>query len=322
MAQSPFVIQPRLTAITLAYRNTRLIADLVLPRVPVESPAFKYSLFTKEDAFTVPDTKVGPKSATNEIDWSASELSSATQDYGLEDSIPYFDVAAAQAAQLAQGVTPIDPFARSTELISDLVALDRENRVASIVFALATYPAANRQTLAGTSQWSDRVNSDPVNAILAAMDIPLVRPNRMVIGRAAWSQLRQHPKIVAAVFPAGGNASAGGTVSQEAVASLFELDQLIVGEGFINTAKKGQTGIFSRLWGKHAALLYTDSRVTGPTGGLTFGLTAQWGQRVAGTIENDPDVGLRGGTRVRVGEAVKELVIASDVGYFFQNAVA
>jgi hypothetical protein len=321
MPQSPFVIQPMLTAITLAYRNQRLIADIVLPRIPVASPAFKWSQFTKEDAFTVPDTKIGPKSDTNEIDWTATETASATQDYGLEDSIPYFDILASQAAQLTQGVTPIDPLARSTELLSDLVALDRENRVAGLVFALGTYPAANRSTLSGTSQWSDRANSDPVNAILAAMDGLIVRPNKLVLGRTTWTQLRQHPKVIAAVFPLGGNAAPGGTASQQAVGDLFELE-LTVGEGFINTAKKGQTGVFSRLWGKHAALLYQDPRVTGPTGGLTFGYTAQWGQRIAGTIENDPDVGLRGGTRVRVGEAVKEIISASDVGFFFQNAVA
>src|SRR5258705_9190403 len=118
MSQAPFVVQPRLTAIALAYRNVRFIADSVLPRVPVDSQTFKYSTFTKEDAFTVPDTKVGPKSRVNEIDWTANESTAATQDYALEDAIPYFDVQAAQAAQAAQGVTPIDPEARSTELIS------------------------------------------------------------------------------------------------------------------------------------------------------------------------------------------------------------
>ena len=34
------------------------------------------------------------------------------------------------------------------------------------------------------------------------------------------------------------------------------------------------------------------------------------------------DVGLQGGVRIRTGERVKELVIAKDVGYFIQNAVA
>jgi hypothetical protein len=36
----------------------------------------------------------------------------------------------------------------------------------------------------------------------------------------------------------------------------------------------------------------------------------------------EPKVGLRGAQRVRVGESVNELIVASDVGYFFQNIVA
>jgi hypothetical protein len=322
MPQAPFVIQPRLTAITLAYRNLLLIADQVLPRMPVDSESFKWSQYTKEDGYTIPDTKVGRKSSVNEIDWSGTEQTASTQDYGLEDLIPYFDVRAAEAAMATQGVKPIDPEARSTQLLSDLIALDRENRVATLVFGSGNYPAANKATLSGTSQWSDRTNSDPINAILAAMDAMIVRPNTAVFGRATWTQLRQHPKVVAAVFTMGGNAAAGGVASRQAVADLLEVNQLIIGEAYVNTAKKGQTGSFSRLWGKHAAFLYLDPAVQGPDGGLTFGFTAQWGQRIAGTVMNDSSVGLRGGTRVRVGEAVKEVIAASDTGYLFTNAVA
>ena len=322
MSQAPFVIQPRLTAIALAYRNLRYIADIVLPRVNVDSPTFKYSTFTKEDAFTVPDTKVGPKSRVNEIDWTASESTSQCQDYALEDAVPYFDLQAAQAAQAAQGVTPIDPETRSTELISDLIGLDRENRAAALVFNLASYATANKATLVGTSQWSDYTNSDPVTAVLNAFDSMLTRPNVGVFGRAVYTKLRSHPKVVAAVFSRGGNAAQGGLASRQAIADLFELDQVVVGESFLNTAKKGQVATFGQVWGKHAAFLYLNPQVQGPQGGVTFGVTAQWGSRIAGTIGSDPTIGMRGGTRVRVGEAVKELVLASDAGYFFQSAVA
>src|SRR6267378_1989142 len=194
MSQAPFIVQPRLTALALAYRNLRAIADFVLPRVPVDSQTFKYTTFTKEDAFTIPDTKVGPKSRVNEIDWTATEATAITQDYALEDAIPYFDVQAAQAAQTIQGVTPVDPEQRSTELITDLIALERETRVANLVFNLAAYPAANKATLTGTGQWSD-VTSDPVTSILTALDTMIARPNIAVFGRAVYTKLRMHPKV-------------------------------------------------------------------------------------------------------------------------------
>lgn len=321
--KAPFVVQQNLTAITLAYRNASLIADLVLPRYPVATKTFKYTSLTKEDGFTIPDTRVGRKSQVNEIDWTATESSASCADYGLEDAIPSEDIAAAQAAPDVFGVRPVDPMARSTELLTDLIALDREQRVANLVFAAGTYPAGNKATLSGTGQWSDYTNSDPLTAILTAFDTMMVRPNKLVLGQAVWTKLRMHPKITAAAFPAGGNAGTAPTVvARQAIAELLEIDEIIIGQSWVNTAKKGQTASIARLWGKSALAYYQAPVPTGPEGGLTFGLTAEWNTRVSGTIDNDPDVGLRGGTRVRVGESVKELVLASDVAYLWSAAVA
>ena len=75
------------------------------------------------------------------------------------------------------------------------------------------------------------------------------------------------------------------------------------------------------MWGKHAALLHLNP-IAGIRGnGITFGYTAEFGSRVAGSIP-EPKVGLRGAQRVRAGESVNEIISASDVGYFFQNCVA
>lgn len=319
MAQAPFVVQPHLTAIALAYRNQKLIADSVLPRVPVLSELFKWSKYQKEEGFTVPDTRVGRKSATNQIDWHATEQTASTKDYGLEIPIPNKDIKDAKSVQATQGVMPIDPVMRSTELLTDLIALDREVRTANLVFNAASYPSANKTTLSGTSQWSDYSNSNPVDAMLRAMDTMIVRPNKIVLGRAVWTIIRQHPKLVNAFYGVVANA---GTIATNYLAEILEVDEVIVGEGFVNTAKKGQSPNLVRVWGKHCAMLYQPPVIESAEGTLCFGFTGQWGQRVAGTIDNDPDIGLYGGTRVRVGESVAEVVAASDVGYFFQNAVA
>lgn len=323
MTQAAFVIQPRLTAVALTYRNLDLVADALMPRLRVDSPTFKWSKYTLADGFTIPDTRVGRKSATNQIDWTATESSDSVVDYGLEDVIPQFDILAAQASMSTQGVMPIDPEMRTAQLLEDLVQLDRENRVATLLTTLGTYPSANRTTLSGTSQWSDFTNSDPVQAILTALDVPMMRPNVLWMGQSVWTKFRSHPKVTAAIVAMGGNAAVGGSVvSREAVAALFELDEVIVGKSFLNSAKPGQTASLSRTWGKHAGLMYRSPNLLSATGSITFGFTAQWGDKVAGEIANAPNVGLRGGKVIRVGESVKEVVAANDVAYFFQNAVA
>ncbi len=308
MAIRPFPINAQLTAIALAYRNNdiALIADDVLPLTPV-AQEFKWLKYDLAQGFTVPDAKVGRKSAPNEVDFQATEQQDKVVDYGLDDLVPNEDIQADN-----QGV---DPMGTATMYLSNLVQLAREQRVAGLVFNASSH--ANNVTLSGTGQWSDQVNSDPVAAIGDALDIPVMRPNIGVLGQVTWTKLRRHPKLVQAIK---GTAQGAGMVSREEFAEFFELQALYVGAGFANTAKKGQTVSLSRVWGKHAAFIYRD-RAAGPQAGVTFGFTGAWGGKIAGNID-EPKIGLTGSQRVRVGERVKEIVCATDISYYFQNAVA
>lgn len=313
---APFPISPVLSSIAVGYRNQKLIADQVLPRLPVGSQSFKYMQFSTAEAFTVPNTRVGRRGKPSNVEFTGTETPSATDDYGLDDAIPNSDIEIA-AAQRALGVSAMDPEALATMRISDLIALDREIRAANLVFNASTYDATRQVTLSGTSQFSDKSNSDPIGVIAAGCDATLVRPNIAVMGRAAWTTTRSHPKLVNAIT---GGTLQNGLITRQQFCDLFELDELIVGEGFVNTAKRGQAPSLSRVWGKHIALLYRDNQAFSSVsdGRISFGVTAQWGSRIAGTIP-DPDVGLRGGYKVRVGESVKELITAPSVGYFIQN---
>lgn len=313
----PFPVQQELTQIALAYRNQSFIADMVMPRTPVPFREFKWLQFTREDLFNVPNTIVGRKGVPAEVEFGATEVASFVRDYGLDDLVPQEDLLSAPGSY--------NPLGRAVEGITELIALDREVRVANLLTTAGTYAAGNSATLSGTSQWSDYTNADPYTAIMSALEGLLVRPNTMVIGRQAWNRLRVHPRITAAVYPNGGqmaNTNRVGTpASVQAVADLLELSNIYVGDSWRNTAAKGQTASMARVWGKHAAFLHLNP-VAGIRGeAITFGYTAQFGTRVAGSIP-EPNVGLRGAQRVRVGESVREVVCANDVGYLFLNAVA
>lgn len=309
MSKGPFPIQPHLTAIAIAYRNSRLIADDVLPRVPVGKQEFKYSKYELADAFTQVDDAVGRKSQPNQVAWSATEVTDSTKDHALDDPVPQVDIDNAAPGQ--------DPLGRSTEFTTNLILLNREVRTANLVFDAANYAAANKVTLAGASQWSDYAGSDPIPAIVGALDTMIMRGNIMTIGRAVASKLFSHPKVCKAIY---GNNTDAGIVNRRQLADLLELDEIFVGEGWVNTAKKGQAVNMQRVWGKSCSLMYRD-RLADAERGTTFGFTAQFGGRVAGAIA-DPDIGMRGGQRVRAGESVKEVITASDLGYLFSAAVA
>ncbi|MDP1673369.1 MAG: major capsid protein, partial [Burkholderiales bacterium] len=165
-------------------------------------------------------------------------------------------------------------------------------------------------------QWSDYANSDPIDDIMTALDSVIMRPNLFVMGNAVASKLRRHPDIVKAY---NGTAGDAGIVPLEFIQDLFEIE-VKVGQGWLNTAKPGQPVNMQRVWGKHAALVYRDKNADTQRG-TTFGFTAQWGGRVAGS-EYDKNIGMRGGQMVRVGESVKELLTANDLGYLITDAVA
>lgn len=311
LATTPFPVQPELTAVAIAYRNQRLIADRVFPYLPVGSTTFRYLKYTAAEGYTVPDTRVGRKSAPNEVEFSATEVEAKTESYGLDDPVPQHDIELAAAAGY-------DAIGRAVEGIMDLVLLDREKRCADLAFDDTQYAASNKVTLAGTSQWSDFTNSNPINDILTGLDACLIRPNVAVMGRAVFSKLVQHPKIVKATY--GDNTDAGVARLRD-IAELFELEEILVGEAWINTAKKGQAASYARCWGKHVALIYRDPLALSTGQRPTFGFTARFGTRFAGAIP-DPKIGLKGGQRVRAGEEVKEVICANDLGYFIKNAVA
>lgn len=317
MSTTAFPINPTLSAIAIAYTNKAdsLIADSVLPRVPT-GMKFKYTKYDATQGYTVPQTKVGRKSEPNMVDFGGTDVQDECADYGLDDLIPNSEIQAFDEMPKPASGGPIDPKQISTMLLTNLILLDREVRVANTVFNAANYLAGQQQTLAGTSQWSDYVNSNPLSALLSALDVPLVRPNKMTIGRAGWTALRQHPKVVQAVYKSQQGA---GTISLEQLAELLELEEICVGSAFVNTARKGQAANYTRAWGKHCSLTYTNVQAA-MTGQPTFGFTAQFGTRIAGDIP-EQKAGLRGGVRVRCGESVKEVICSPDAGYFFQNII-
>lgn len=148
----------------------------------------------------------------------------------------------------------------------------------------------------------------------------------MILSLFGWRVFRQHPKVVESIKSTGaGGSVAQGVVMREAVAELFELDEVLVGESRGKALPQNisaAASVPSRLWGKHCALITADplARLT-LTNRPTFMMTAQHGTKVAGRIM-DPDMGMRGGYRVRAGEEVKEIVISKECAYFFENAFA
>ncbi len=309
MADRPFPTDPRLSALTIAYRNMRYIADDVLPRVTAPKKEYRFKEFSVAQSYAAPDDTVGRASAPNQVDFKTTETSGLAVDHALDAPIPIDDINEAPEGS--------DPEADAVTWISEYIAANRERRVAAIAFGAANYPTGFKQTLVGTAQFSDFANSLPIEVISDAIQVPLIRPNVMVIGQPAWIKFRRHPEIVSAVL---GNDGTKGIATRQQVADLFELEEVLVGESRVNTAAKGQPESLSRIWGKHIALHHRN-RQANLQGGITWGFSPVVGTRVSGSMP-EKNIGMRGGVMVRTGETIDEKVIAQFAGYFVENAVA
>ena len=306
---SPLIIVPALCAVAIKYRQKNFIADRVLPRVKVDTQEFIFAKDRMEDWITPVETFVGRTGLVNELANSQQDPTYlATRDQGLDERVPNSD---------SKSNPRESALMRATQRVMSLVELRREQRAAAIVTTLGNY--AFTATLVGTAQWSDKANSDPLSVILDYLDRPFMRPNKLTMGRSVWTALSQHPKMIEGAFWAGAQS---GKVTKEQVAALLEVDEIIVGDGWYNSAAKGQPIVQTRLWGKFLAGTYqSEADQIDPQSGNSWGFTAQFGERVAGTIM-DPDVGMYGGVRVRAGESVREIVPAPEFGFLLSAVIA
>src|SRR5690349_4079409 len=122
MSTTAFPVNPTLTAVAIGYKNTddMLIADDVLPRVPT-GKKFKYTKYSSEQGYTVPDTRVGRKSEPAMVDFGGTEVSDECVDFGLDDLVPNDEIAAFEAMDKPSSGGPIDPRSLSTMMLTNLV---------------------------------------------------------------------------------------------------------------------------------------------------------------------------------------------------------
>ncbi len=318
-----FVVNAVWSGISEAYKpESTYIADEVLPIVPVAAELFNCDYYPIESLLVAPDNRVGRLDRPVMLDFEAKQRQFKTEDYAYDAPLPNWDVEQAEQQRIGQnsGFNPEDYVVQG---VTEIHTLRREIRVANLVFNPATYLPTQRQVVAGPSQWTSPT-SRPIDQIMTAINAMLIRPNRLVLSRETWTGLSRNPQVVEAVK---GTAAKEGVASLQQVQELLEIQKIVVGDSWKSVSERQDleraSANINRLWGAHAALLHVNPNVRTTTGSnlYTFGMTARWGMKKSGWVE-DPFMGARGGRVARVLEHCLEVVSAPMCGYFFENAVA
>ena len=297
------------TGLVIAYKNSKLIADQVMPVKFLEGKelTFKYFERTKGDAFMAPDTKVGRLSEPNVIHLGGEEKSDFCVAHGLEDIIPREDI-----DQIANK----DRFVNTRlENLVNMILLGREKRVADIVQDTSNYDSGCVHTYSA-NEGIGASGFDIVAVILEYLDKPLARPNKLGMGYAVYTKLRTDPNVLKAIYP---TSNGSGVATRQQLCDLFEVDQILVGEARVNTTKNAKNLNLERCWGSHIWAHYEEP-LSNLKEGLAWGMTAQVGDRVSEIIDA-PTKGLKGSEIIKVGMYQKEVVTGKDAGFLLKNVI-
>lgn len=148
------------------------------------------------------------------------------------------------------------------------------------------------------------------------------KPNKITLGRAVFDALLDHPDIVGRIDR--GQTRGAAIANREAIAALFELDEVLVMDAIETTSVEGAaTAARAFIGGPHALLAYAapSPGLMTPSAGYTFSWT--------GLLGNTPD-GMRikrfrmehlESDRVEIDSTYDQKLVSADLGYFFGNIV-
>lgn len=299
-----------LTDLSIKYRNEAMIWRDVLPIIKVNKRSDLFTVYNKADSYRLEDDALGPRSDPNEVDWGMGTDNYSVKDHGFGEWLAQADIDNAD--------NPLQPEVDTNEFLNMLLDVAQEKRVVDKVFAAGSYPSGNKVQLS-TYQWG-KASDDPIGDLLKAIEGCFVRANTVVMGAAVWQVFRALPEVLDAVKGATRQqGTPGGLATVAEMKGLFEVENWLVGRARYTTSKKGQTPTFARLWGKHCAALYVEKNPGLRT--VTFG--GSFCETLRSTWRGfDGKKGIKGAHYFKTAWNSDEKIVASDLGYFIEDAIA
>ena len=302
------LIKSALTNISTAHKSIGMIAEEIFPDVLVTKTAGKFYTFDNAH-LRREDADRASKTRSNEVNNNVS-----TGDYVLAKKA--FHTKVDQEDRDNAAGTAIDPDATATELVTDLLAQDKEKAVVDIVFGSANYNTGQKASLTGILRWDISSLGNPIAQITSGKTVVHEkigrRPNVLVVGRKVMDKLKTNDLIRDYV-----KYVTGGVPNEAVLAGLFEVDKFLVADGIYNSTDEGQTDSLLLIWGKKAALLYVEPRaaIMRPTFGYIF--TKANGRFVKKWYEDGPDTDF-----IEVQDQYQVKKIDSAAGYLLGDVVS
>ena len=317
-------IDRAMTQFSVAYiqDESNFIAAQVFPTIPVQRQSDVYYQYDSGDFLR------------DEAQQRAAYSESAGGDYGVEAQDPYFcrkhafhkDIAPEEKLNYDE---PLDADKDAVTFVTQKMLIRREMSWASKFFKAGVWGTditGVSSAPAGTQilQW-DQTGSDPIGDI-TKQSVYMAsqtgyRPNTLVLSPYVFYALKNHYDILDRI-----KYTQKGIVTTDLLATLFEVDRVLVAWSIVNSAEKGATDAIDFIYGANALLCYSPKTpgLRQPAAGYTFAWTGLEGAGAYGNrIVRIPMDMLGMGTERIEGEmAFDQKLICASMGCFFKDAVS
>jgi hypothetical protein len=305
-----------LTNISLQYANDEYIGDQLMPTIVGTEGKLSAVYFTydKRDRLAYPDDTMSDRSFANELNESRSTASVSLLPRALRE---YVD-----SLTLQNQDAPLNELLDAQVTVLDGLMFNREVRIATALTTSGNYASANVNTLAAASRWDSASGGNPLKDIDDA--IKTIWSGKGPGGLVAWcpidvwNVLKKHPMVLD-LFKYNG--SSPGMATPEMLAGWFGLEKILVGKARKDTANRGQTASYSRIWGSDAfGIVRVDKGNS--VRNVSFGKVFTDRAAPTSTTTYHADRGTDGGYYVR--SAIAEsapTVIANDAGALIATCI-
>lgn len=311
-----------LSNISIAYiqSHDRFIADQVFRNIPVQKQSDRYWTYDKSYWFR------------SEAQLRAPATETAGSGYVVDSTPTYFANVYGLHKDIddqtrANTDSPLDADRDATEFVTQNMLLKRDQLWAAKYFVTGVWATERAGVGSGPTgtqflQW-DKSGSTPIEditlAVIAVDELTGYRPNVLVVSPYVLHVLENHTLILDRI-----KYTERGIVSRDLLASLFGVDKLLVAQATNNTAVEAAAPAMSYIFGKHAALFYANPNpsILTPSAGYTFSWNGYLGASGLGTRMKRFRMEPIASDRIEIEMAFDFKLVATDMGFFFKDAVA
>lgn len=302
-----------LSQFAAGYTNGEFFADILCPVIRAEKKSDVYQKLRRQDVADLSEDLILGDGPAVEIGYSQTEE-------------PFKCVTRAAKARAAYGDMknqdlPIDLLEQKAAIAMNRLLLARERRIATLLGTSGNYASGN--TAAVSNPWTDTTSGTPLKDIKAG--VRRMAPSQFGGMKKVfwcsidvWDILSIHPD-----FQSGG--SMDPVVPKAKFAEMIGVDQIIVSEAEYNTANRGATPSFSRVFGGTVAgvIRVPVGEPTGVTGLATATFRfMQDGDGVDGLRVRrwyDPNIGDGGSEVVQAEHSDAEEFVQNDMAYLWTS---